>query len=148
MASPGRLLARQHLGSILTTGLTGGSNPVQSVYRYLKKDFEGESPVVVVTSAGSEREGQGFQNCFNLSAYFNIYIFVLYEDEGSSWDEEDAENTVDTIEVMITDILSENRSTDYWNGVDFRQSSEPDLVDIGGTVYRREILFPRFRKVE
>jgi len=136
--SVNRETVRDALTTLLDTALTGVGNPAQAVYGYQIGDFQGQSPVVVVSSAGSER--LKFQLSGQRSLlYFNVYVFVLYSDQ-DTWGEDDAEDRMDLIEKEIADVLRDNRNTSNWTDIQLEGRSTLDAIAIGGTEYRREVM--------
>jgi len=135
-----RETVRDALATLLETALTGSGNPAQAVYAYQVGDFGGRSPVVVVSSAGSERDhrtmGERYHNFF----YLNVYVFVLYADPGTDWGEDNAEDRVDLLEKEIADVLMDNFSTDDWVYIQLDGRSVRDSVEIGGQEYIREVI--------
>lgn len=102
-----RETVRDAFTALLSTALVGTGLPAQAVYGYQVGDFGSQSPVVVVSDAGSMRSvmtGLGSRAEF----LFNIFVFVLYTD-GSSWNEDDAEDALDAIEKIIADVLDANQ---------------------------------------
>lgn len=121
-----------HLGDLVT------NNQAQSVYSGKVADFEGRSPVVVVTSGGSEREyrylgSDDWHNWFT----FTIWVFVSY-----AVGDQEAEDRLDLIEKEIADIVMDNRSdTGFWEIIEFDGVTDAGAdVIIGGTAYRREVI--------
>ena len=60
----GRETARDALAALLETALVGSGLPAQAVYNYQIGDFQGQSPVVVVSSGPSERVVRGLAGCW------------------------------------------------------------------------------------
>jgi hypothetical protein len=70
-----RKAVREEIGALLTTRLTGAT-----VYPDQPSSFDGQSPVVVVASAGSEREGiahRTFGGPIAPQFALDVYVFVL-----------------------------------------------------------------------
>lgn len=131
---------RAQLKSLLQTGLVGTGKPVQVVYGGQIADFQGQSPVVVIASAGSERRRWTFQGGRALHR-FKIFVFVLYKDEAAGWGEEDAEDALDDIEQAIADILDANAGKcDHWKSLLYNGASDCGGVPVGGQEYRLETI--------
>lgn len=145
--STNRETVRDALLTLLSAALTGASNPAQAVYGYLVGDFQGQSPVVVVSSAGSQREPFQLKGQRNL-LYFNIYVFVLFDDPDTGWDEDDAEDRIDLIEKEIADVVIDNRKTANWTHIRLEGRSTVDSMQIGGSEYRREVMTVRIETVD
>ena len=135
-----RQAARTGLAQLLTTALVGTGLPVQAVYAYQVGDFQGQSPVVVVTSGPMERLRDTMGECYRSRFNLLIYVFVLYAAPGTTWGEDDAEDALDAIEAAIADTLLTNTRTANWDRIEYAGASEVDAVVIGGVEYRRELI--------
>lgn len=133
-----RETVRDAFVALLTTDLVGAGKPCQAIYGYQVGDFQGQSPVVVVSSAGSEREQRTVSVRQRTRFYLNIYTFVLYSDE-NTWGEDDAEDRMDLIEKTIADTIANNRSADNWAELHLSGRTRLDSVLIGND-YRREVM--------
>ena len=138
--APNRADARVELASILRTVLAGDGKPVTAVYEYQPATFNGQSPVVTVSSAGAHHPSfthQGNQATFS----YYIHVFVLYSDADSGWTESDCENRLDLIEKNIIETLIANRvHQPYWNLLHQDEPSNAISVKIGGLEYRVEVI--------
>lgn len=141
MTAANRATVRAAFASLLNTALvSSGSGIVQAVYAYRAGDFGGQSPVVVVTSAGSLRERYTFQGT-KPSYLLDTFVFVAYSEGDTSWDAEDSEDALDDIEAKIAEVLDSNQRTANWNGLTQEgPSNAREDVDIGGVAYRREVI--------
>jgi hypothetical protein len=136
---------RDAFTTLLNTALVGTGLPVKAVYGYKVGDFEGQSPVVVVASAGTGRGAAAFDKTGS-DVYLDIWIFVLYSDEGD-WGEDDAADRLDLIEKEIADVVIDNNSTANWINVDYENRSVVDDVSVGGQAYQRERIPLRFMAI-
>ena len=134
-----RETVRDALVTLLQTALVGAGLPVQAVYGYQVGDAGGQSPAVVVSSAGSERRYKTMGTNWHDVFYFNVYAFVLYADSASSWTEANAEDRIDLIEKEIADTVMDNRTNANWDIITIEGPSIVDGVEIGGEEYRREL---------
>lgn len=135
--SSSRAATRQILAQLLAEQLP----TVQHVYPHQVADFNGESPVVVVTSAGSAREA--FTHKGSQATYrFNLHVFVLYSDTASSWTESDAEDALDAIEQQIASICDAYKKTTVWQHLAYAEASQADGPPpvIAGLEYRHEVI--------
>lgn len=98
-----RKVLRQALAALLTTEVHGA----QAVYAYGKALLKGESPVLAVTSAGSERERLTFQGS-RLTATFDVHVFVIHRAPADGWTEENAEDLLDALEQQIASACDKN----------------------------------------
>lgn len=140
MSVVSRQPARAGLAALLETALVGTGLPVQAVYAYQVGEFQGQSPVVVVTSGPMERLRDTMGECYRSRFNLLIYVFVLYADPGTSWGEDDAEDALDAIEALIADTLLTNARTANWDRLEYAGASDVDAVAIGGVEYRRELI--------
>ena len=133
-----RETVRDQLATLLTAALVGSGKPAEAVYNYQVGDFEGKSPVVVVTGAGS---GRGNPLIYGEGSFlFEIHTFVLYALEDGSWTEAQSEDRLDLLEKSIADVLNDANDSDTWMSVTMNGESEVDGVEIGGDEYRHEVI--------
>lgn len=130
-----RETARDGLAALLTTAL---ASLVQTVYHYRVGNFEGASPVVVVSSGGSLRRRATLQGG-RATVYLQVDVFVLYSDEGT-WGEDEAEDRIDAIESAIAGVVDANQATDDWYALSFSERSQRLDVEVGGLEYIREVI--------
>ena len=131
---PDRSTYRALLASGLEARLVTTKCYAQAVYAYQASDFAGQSPVVVVTSAGTEAEQSTFGGDETRFDY-DVIVFVLYAD-GTAWTEADSEGRIDLLEKEVRDWVADNRAgTIYWHT---RGQTEIDAVMVGGDEYRME----------
>lgn len=133
-----RETVRDAMAALLQTALVGTGLPAQAVYAYRVGDFNGQSPVVVVSSAGSERPRMTSAGG-RTSVYLQVDTFVLYSDEGT-WGEDDADDRLDLLEKTIAETLHANQDTAAWDAVDYAARSERIDVEVGGLEYAREMI--------
>lgn len=136
-----RETVRDAMAALLNTALVGSGLPAQVVYGYRVGDLAGQSPVVVVSSAGSERArmtAAGGRTTIRLQ----VDVFVLYSDE-SAWGEDEAEDRLDLIEKTIAETVHSNQVTTNWQAVDYAAPSERVDVEVGGLEYAREMILLR-----
>jgi hypothetical protein len=126
---------RAAFGTLLGTAL---STLAQAVYDYRIGDFEHQSPVVTVSSAGSVRKRASFQGG-RATFFLQVDVFVLYSDEGT-WGEDDAEDRIDDIEAAIVAVVDENQATANWGALTLSERSQRVDVEIGGVEYIREMM--------
>lgn len=134
--SADRKVCRQALATLLASSVT----LEQAVYNYQVGDFQGQSPVLVVTSAGTEQTPGDFEGD-DTTFYFNIHVFVLYADPDASWTEQNAEDTLDDIEKQIRAMIADNQVTANWSMIRLADRSVTRPIVIGGDEYRHEV-FP------
>lgn len=124
---------RKAVRQAIAAGLSSNMPTAQVVYRYQKSDFDQQSPVVRVFSAGSERPtitARGSRSKFHV----NVELWVLY-DNGGGWTEEKAEDAIDTLEQELTAWVSSNQVTSLWTSLHFGQQSVLGNIIVGGVPY-------------
>ena len=149
MAATNRETARDALTTLLETALVGTGLPAQAVYNYRIGDFQGQSPVVTVSSDGSDRTRESLSDSDLSNIFFYaIHSFVLYADPDSSWTEANAEDRLDLIEKTIADVIADNQDTANWDFLAFHSRSNRNDVDVGGDEYIRELMTVRVEKYD
>lgn len=138
MSITNRETKRDALATLLSAALVGAGKPAQAFYGYKVGDFAGQSPVVVLSSAGTEPEQRAVSSRQKNLFYFIIYTFTLYAEEGTDWGEDDAEDRVDLLEKTTRETLADNRSNDDWAFIGYDGRSTVDSVIIAGEEYQRE----------
>jgi hypothetical protein len=136
--STNRATVRAELKTMLQTAI--GTATVQAYYDYQIGDFEGLSPVVVVTSGPSLHERESYKSGYVTDTFeLDVHVFVLYT-QGTAWTEEDAEDRLDLIEKEIADCVIDNTSGTVWNYLDWGGASVIDSVVLGGEEYKHEVV--------
>lgn len=131
---------RKIFAGILRSALVGQEKPAAAVYDHQIGDFKGESPVVVVSSAGVKRTRKTFQGSI-AEVFLQIDVFTLYADPEAGWTEEDAEDTADQIEALIASAVDGNQANRLWDAISYTdRTSLGSIVDMGGNEYRRETI--------
>lgn len=144
MTQPNRETARDAITNLLNLRLVTTDAIVQAVYAYRKGDFGGLSPVVCVSSAGSERERADFSGTRQNIARFTIHVFVVYA--AASWTEWQAEDRLDAIEAAIADVIDANsgevssHGVTYWLALDYDGASSRSDISLGGKEYIQEAI--------
>lgn len=136
-----RETVRDAMAALLNTALVGPGLPAQVVYAYRVGDLAGQSPVVTVTSAGSDRTRMTAAG-HRTKVMLQVDVFVLYSDE-NTWGEDEAEDRLDLIEKTIAETIEVNQVTTNWQAVDYAAPSERVDVEIGGLEYAREMILLR-----
>jgi hypothetical protein len=104
-------------------------------------DFGGQSPVIVISGAGSNRE-QITPYDYQPSHHLNVFVFVLYKDEAAEWDELDAEDLLDDLEHKIFEVIRTNQKGNAWDSITYTtaSSASPAPASIGGAEYKIEVI--------
>jgi len=132
----GRQAAREQLGSLLTTALVGTGKLAQAVYGYRIGDFGGQSPVVTVSSRGSNHPAmtvRGLRGSFRLQ----VDTFVAYA-AGTGWTEADSEDALDAIEAVMASVIAASPTSIAWADIRYAGDTERADVEVGGIEYAHE----------
>ncbi len=131
-----RETVRDALATLIGTAAVGSGKPVQAVFNYRVGDFGGASPVVVVSSRGSDRRQLTVRGG-RAKFFLQVDTLVLYSDEGT-WGEDDAEDALDAIEAILAGVVAANQVTAQWAALAYAGESTRMDVMIGGVEYIRE----------
>jgi hypothetical protein len=134
-----RQTVRDALASLLNTALVGTGKPAQAFYGYPVADFQGQSPVVVLMSMGSERTMESMSTRRKSLFHITVTTFTLYSD-GTSWTESDAEDKLDAVEAVVDETIAANLVTTDWADIGYDGRSEAGNATIGGEQYRFETI--------
>ena len=131
-----RKLARSTLAALLQTAL-----PDATVLKYRKADPKGVSPLIMVCSGGTGRDKKTLEGSFPAHS-LRIYNMVLHSDdsEGSTWNEEKAEDLLDDNEETIASVVDQNQKTAAWKRLVYVDTSIAERVEIGGVPYLLEVI--------
>lgn len=139
MASANRETVRDALAALLNTELAGTGKPVQAVYGYLESDFEDQSPVVMVLTAGIRRtRPYSSSNEWESFMRFELLAWVLDADTGSGWTDQNVDDKVDEVEAAIADVIQDNAYNEgVWHGLSYDPDRDTAIVrvTIGSTPY-------------
>lgn len=109
-----RETARDYLATLLNAELVTSKAYAVAVYNYMKSKLGGQSPVVIVASAGSARAHKGMGTDKHRNK-FRYLIKVLVRDAdteaNANWTEQAVEDRLDLLEKEIVDVIMDNRST-------------------------------------
>lgn len=144
---PNREIARDGLAALFTTELVGVGKPAQAVYNYKAADFDRQTPVVLVTSAGSDRTSQRPTWIPQNVLFLDLHLFALYavvDEEGVvSYSEAQSEDALDGLEKAAIDVLlansdKRNDPSALWERLWPLEQTEIDEVEVAGDWYRWE----------
>lgn len=127
---------RETVRDAFLTLVEAGLTSAQEHYGYRVGDFEGQSPVVVVSSAGQLPRRATMQGS-RTTVRLQVDTFVLYSD-GDSWGEDDAEDALDALAMQLAGVVDDNQNTANWFALSFPQMSARNSVAIGGQEYAHE----------
>lgn len=143
MTATNRKTVRKAFAALLATAMVGVGKPVQAVYDFRKGDFQGQSPVVVVSGDGDKRLRFTFEGV-KPAYHLQIDIFVLYARTDGTWTEDMAEDVLDDIGLILADTVSDNRKSTDWIELYYTEFSQRLDVVIGGLDYIRETFILEF----
>lgn len=110
-AAKNREACRDFLATLLESTLVTALEEVQAVYNYQKGRLI-QSPVVMVVSAGSEREPGGLgSEQYRNEFFFLVKVCLADADAAAGWTEQEVEDALDNLERRVCDVVMDNRST-------------------------------------
>ncbi|GIK42446.1 MAG: hypothetical protein BroJett011_62790 [Chloroflexota bacterium] len=128
---------RDEVAAFLETDLVGSGKPAQAVYNYEKKDFSGQSPVVLVATGGDNFNRHSNSERVKGSIYLDVLIFVLYSDDASGWTEADCEDALNLVKKTTLDSIFNNQFTPS-RSIFIEGRSNIIPANVGGQSYRLE----------
>jgi hypothetical protein len=109
-----RETARDGLTSLLTTALTGIA---ASVVGHRLSDPAGQTPVVAVLSASSDRPRMTFQG--NRAVFRLLVQILILAEDATGYTEADAEDKLDLVEKTVSATVEANAgATAYWSHIE------------------------------
>ena len=87
---------------------------IQTIYKYTAVDLKGESHVLRIMSASSDRPPLTFKGS-RTNFGILLQVLVLTEDEEHGWTPENAEDTLDIVEAQLAAVLYKPAT---WQGTD------------------------------
>ncbi len=136
-SSTNRERMRDELSDLLNTYLVAGG-VIDKEFGYKTDDFGKPVSVVVVTSAGTQREMNVGDNTWNTWFKFDVWSFTLASLEADGWTRAHAEDKRDLIEKTIADVYMDFYSTDLWLKLEFdgqTECGEDTLAELDGLHY-------------
>lgn len=131
---------RKAVRAAIAALLTAGVPAAQQIYDHQADDFDGQSPVICITSASSLRERLTMSGS-RATLVVDVHTFVLYRDVAAGWTPANAENALDDLEAQIGAVLLANTRHTAWKMLAYDDRSEArDLALIGGTAYLHEVI--------
>lgn len=113
MSNGSNPISRRTIRETIGAGLATAMTSAKAVYNHSKADFDGESPVVRISSESSERPGRTQQGVRSIFRY-TIETWVLLSDR-AGWTEQDAEDTLDALEHELINWIVDNHNTSNWS---------------------------------
>ncbi len=131
MSVQSRRAVREEIGRLLRSRLTGA----QQVYDDQPTSFDGQSPVVVVASSGSEREGTNkrtFGGPIAPTFALDVYVFVVATTTN-------ADDALDDLEQAVAQLVSDAPIGATWTALGYGGPTETSFVVVlDSTEYKRE----------
>lgn len=123
MTVASRATVRSALATLISTYVTSA----QIVYDHEPGDLGSESPVIVVSSQGSERPRLTFQG--NQSAFsFSVDIFTLAAETASgSYTYADSADVVDACEAQLAELIASQQENGFWSQIQYAGNSQIDF---------------------
>ena len=130
-----RSIIRNRLADLFTAELITSQDVAQAVYGYNTIDFEGQSPVLIVYSAGSDpshSEGVHPTRRIIQRHRFRLVVFVALPEEGDATTRSDTQDDLDTMmTAVVTTVENNQKSEGYYKGLNFEEGfSEVIPVDL------------------
>lgn len=126
---------RKELHGLLQVGVPSA----QAVVAYQASDFEGKSPVVMITGAGTSRDTMTFDG-MKARFFFGVSLFILHADPASGWTEEEAEDLIDQVEYEVAKTFEANQRSQYWEAIVWEESSLIDRITVSGEPFLLEVI--------
>lgn len=136
---PGRLAARLELGELIANNLVGVGKIAQSMFSYQASDFRGHSPVIVVTSAGIGRERSEYAD-YDSVAVLDVHLFTLYAEQGTDYDEAEAEDIADQLEQAVAQLIADHTHGTAWGDLWIEGETALDALLLNGAEYKHEVM--------
>lgn len=144
-----RETARDHLYDLLSTALVGTGKPCQAGYNYKKADFQGQSPVFVLSSSGRHMTLATTATRAKSDIYLDLFLFALWAETGTAYQEDDAEDTLDAAEKAAIDVLIDNICLPaYWHDIEMVDRSYTAIENVGGDTYKVEMIPLRLKVLD
>lgn len=132
--------SRKALASFLQSEVTAAT----AVYDHQADDFDGQSPVICVTSRASDRKRLTLGDTRGQATFgFDLHVFVLYRDPQAPtvWTPAQAEDALDQLEQQVWSAILAHPRTAAWRAIAYAEPSEArDIVPLGGVVYLHEVI--------
>jgi len=139
-----RKTIRKRIVTHFNADLVGTGLPVVAVYSFDKRDFKGQSPVVLVLSNGSLRMPFGLgSELYGSAMRFSVILFVREADDSEGWTAENVEDALDDNEKAIADsVMNHQKDPGYWTKMMLDENEVSEILPalVGGVSYKMEIL--------
>lgn len=130
-----RKVVREELAGLLEAGVPAA----ELVIDYQASEFDGKSPVLMITSAGTVRDMMTFDG-LKAKFYFGVHVFVLHADPNSGWTEAQAEDLIDQVEYEISLVFEANQRSQYWEAIVWEDTSVIDKITVSGEPFLYEVI--------
>jgi len=130
-----RSTVRDALKTLFTTKLVGSGLPVKTVTDSNVKTLAGLTPLVAILSAGTHRDRVTFMGAIP-KFYLEVQVWVLQS--GTGWTNAQAEDALDSIEALISEVYAESVGTANWSAIENDGRSTVVEVTSDGRLYFME----------
>jgi len=128
---------RDALVTLLTTALVGAGLPVKTVAGSKVGTLAGVTPLVVILSAGTNRERVTFQGTIP-TFFLEIQVWVRQATTG--WTNANAEDALDEIEALIAGVFADEVATANWSLLEYSDRTTVLELTVAGIAYYMERL--------
>lgn len=124
------VISREPIRAAFAQLLTANVSGAQRIEDGFTDDLGGQSPVVVVASAGTNRTPLTLRGSLP-KVDLDVYIFVLAT--------AGADDLLDALEQQVAEVVEQNQRSARWSAIDYSAASEVGfIVALDGNEYRRE----------
>ncbi len=139
-----RETVRDEIVTALSAAIAGSGKPAAAVYGYQKGKLDGESPVVLVLSAGIQRAiaGLGTNKYYN-QVTLEIHILVYDGADNQPLTEIQREDKVDEIEAATADWFKDHQIGTSYRAARYTPEQPSEITTVtylDGNPYRLEIV--------
>lgn len=139
-----RKIVRKRIVTHFEADLVGSGLPVEEVYSFDKRDFKGQSPVVLVLSNGTVRVPFGIgSQLYGSGMRFSVISFIREADDSEGWTAENVEDALDDVEKAIADsVMNHEKDPGYWTKLMFDDNEISEILpaQVGGVSYKMEVM--------
>lgn len=130
---------RQDVRDALRNAISDFGTSAQEVYRNMQGDFQGQSPIIAVESAASERK-RLTQQGLRSTLFFTVHLLVIDANTELAWTEAQADDALDLLEYEFAQFMEARPRNDVWEAVDYDGRSSIAIVNVGGSIYLDEMI--------
>ena len=141
---------RQQVRDAFAEAITAQISDAQRVYPLTNDDgeritqpfdFGGESPVIVVASAGTARPHKTFRGTMPIF-HLEVHVFVratVIDSAGNTTSAAGIDDTLDDLEDALAMLVAALQTAEHWTAIDYDGRSQAEFLTVlDGTEYKRE----------